>query len=155
VLRVRHHGPAASRDRGRGLRGLQGPLPAAVDLVREGAVRRLHDQFLNQGHHPMLGYSGIGRWGGMALVLALGLARSAFAAGFVTQSFPVPVAVEKERVRTSMRLQLDVQRYGLPFETFAGGQLDAAEVAFREFMTALRAGDVARTAALRPGDAPD
>jgi hypothetical protein len=100
---------------------------------------------------------GIGRWEWAALAVAifLGVSPSARAAGFVTQSFPVPVSVEKERVRSSMRLQLDVQRYGVPFDAFAAGQLDGSETAFRDFMTALRAGDVAKTAALRPGDAPD
>ena len=106
----------------------------------------------------MWGHSmGLGRWGWAALALAivLGAPPAARAAGFVTQSFPVPVSVEKERVRTSMRLQLDLQRYGVPFDAFAAGPLDGAETAFRDFMTALRAGDVAQTAALRPGDAPE
>ena len=94
-------------------------------------------------------------WGAACAVAALVSAASAAAAGFATQSFPVPVSVEKERVRTAMRLQFDIQRYGVPFDVFAAGALDGSETAFRDFMTALRAGDVAKTAALRPGDAPD
>src|SRR5262249_3759000 len=98
------------------------------------------------GHYPMLGYSmSMGRWGWAALALAVVLApSSAFSAGFVTQAFPVPVSVEKERVRTAMRLQFDVQRYGVAFDAFAAGPLDGPETAFRDFMTALRAGDPAK-----------
>ena len=97
-----------------------------------------------------------GRRAGFALLVSalLGVS-SASAAGFATQVFPVPVSVEKERVRSSMRLQLDVQRYGVPFDAFAAQHLDPAESAFRDFMTALRAGDVAKVATLRRGDTPE
>jgi hypothetical protein len=88
---------------------------------------------------------------GAALALAPAVTS---AAGFATQAFPVPVQIEKGRVRSSMVLQFDIQRYGVPFDTFAAGVLDAPETAFRDFLTALRAGDAARLAAFRPGEPP-
>ncbi len=88
---------------------------------------------------------------GTALVLG---ASSASAADFVARAFPVPVGIELQPVRSSMALEFEIQRYGVPFDTFATRPLDAAETAFRDFMTALRAGDAARLALLRPGDRP-
>src|SRR6266446_917782 len=92
-----------------------------------------------------------GRWAGVAALLLLAPA-VASAAGFVTQAYPVPVQVENDRVRSSMLLRFDVQRYGVPFDTFAAGVLDPQETVFRDFFAALRAGDVARVAAFRAGE---
>lgn len=79
----------------------------------------------------------------------------AAAAGFVGQAYPLPQRVERDhRVRTSLLLQFDIERYGQSFELFAARRLDAFETVFRDFVRALLAGDVASAAALRPGEAP-
>ena len=101
--------------------------------------------------------SDVGRGTSAALTAAAALAcaASVSAAGFGTQAFPVPVQVERERVRSALLLQLDVERYDLPYDVFAARAHDAAERAFVDFMSALRRGDAAALATLRPGDAPD
>jgi hypothetical protein len=91
-----------------------------------------------------------------AVLMLLLAAQAAVAAEFRTQSLPVPVSIEGERVRTSLLLQFELERYGVPFNSFAtGGNLDASEIAFRDFVLALRAGDAARVAALLPGGKPE
>lgn len=92
-------------------------------------------------------------WGLAALALAG--PPPARAAGFVGQAFPVAQRVDREaRVRTSLLLQFDLERYGRPFEEFAAGRLDAQEALFRDFIQALRAGDTAKIAPLRRGEDP-
>src|SRR5262245_56603557 len=77
------------------------------------------------------------------------------AADFIRQCFPVPISIEGERVRSSLLLQFDIERYGVPFEAFASGRLDNFETSFSDFVQALRAGDKAKVAALPPGDQPE
>ena len=86
------------------------------------------------------------------LALAFFAPSSTKAAGFNTLSFPVAINVDGERVRSSLFIQFEIERYDVAFEAFASGRLDAFETAFRDFMLALRAGDAAKVAALRPGD---
>jgi hypothetical protein len=90
-----------------------------------------------------------------ALALALAAPLSAAAAGFTTQSLPVPVGVEGGRVRSSMLLRFEFERYGVPFDTFASGSRDRFESTLRDFVLALRAGDSAKVLTLRPGDKPE
>ncbi len=86
--------------------------------------------------------------------LALSLAWPASAAGFSGQAYPLPQRIDREgRLRTGLLLQFDIERYGMGFEEFAGRSLDASESAFREFTRGLLAGDAARVAAFRPGEA--
>lgn len=100
---------------------------------------------------------GVAGLAAQALLLALFSAAtpSARAADFVTQSFPVPISVEGERVRSSLLIQFEIQRYGVPFDAFASGNLDSFETAFTDFMQALRAGDAAKVASLQPGAKPE
>jgi hypothetical protein len=95
-----------------------------------------------------------GAWALGALLVGLTASTpSAGAAGFVGQSFPVAQRVDRQgRVRTALLLQFDVQRYGLTFEQFAAGKLDAHETAFRDFVLALEAGDAVKAATWRPGE---
>lgn len=87
------------------------------------------------------------------LGLALLGAGPGWAAGFVGQAYPLPHRVDRERVRTSLLVQFDIERYGQPFAAFAARHLDPFEATFRRFVQALVAGDVAAVAALRPGEA--
>lgn len=91
----------------------------------------------------------------LAVVLMVAAAPYSSAAGFSARSFPVPISVERERVRSALLVEFEIERYDLPFDTFAGSKLDTFEAAFKEFMLALRAADATRLAALRPGDKPE
>ena len=83
------------------------------------------------------------------------VASSVSAADFRRQTFPVPIRVEGERVRSSLLLQFEIERYDLQMESFGKRALDKFESSFLSFVLALRSGDVAKIAALRPGDKPE
>jgi hypothetical protein len=88
----------------------------------------------------------------LALTLVFAAPYSVSAADFNVQTFPVPIRVEGERVRSSMFLQFEIERYGLPMDAFAKRRLDNFEMTFLSFMQALRSGDVAKVMVLRPGE---
>lgn len=93
----------------------------------------------------------------LAAAAALGpLATTSPALGsaFSSEPLPVPVSIDGERIQSSMFLQVELERYGIPFDAFSNGTLDSFETAFRDFVLALRAGDPAKLAVLRPGDKP-
>ena len=75
--------------------------------------------------------------------------------GFITESLPLPISVDGKQIPSSILLQFDIQRYGIPLEVFAAKQLDTDQKTFRDFVFALRTGDLAKVAALRPGDKPE
>ncbi len=71
------------------------------------------------------------------------------------ETHPVPISIDGTRVRSGLLMQFEIERYDVPLETFGGRALDASDKAFRDFMAALRSGDVAGVAAWRPAQSRD
>jgi hypothetical protein len=91
----------------------------------------------------------------LALALVVVAPSTLRAATFTTQSFPVPISVEGERVSSSLLLQFEIERYGFPFEAFAKGRLDRFETLLRDFVLALRTGDLTKVTAMEHADNPE
>jgi hypothetical protein len=87
----------------------------------------------------------------MTILLHGGAARS-FESDFKPKSFPVPITIEGERVRSSLFIQFEMKAYGEAFDGWARHPLDAVETAFETFTRSLQAGDVSKVAAMRPGE---
>ncbi len=98
------------------------------------------------------GRAGIGLALALGTILAPAGAAPAPAAEYVMETHPVPISIERERVRSALLMQFEIERYGVPLEAFGKRPLDGSEKAFRDFMAALRAGDAVALAALRPAE---
>src|SRR5215813_13943582 len=60
----------------------------------------------------------------LAAAAALGpLATTSPALGsaFSSEPLPVPVSIDGERIQSSMFLQVELERYGIPFDAFSNG----------------------------------
>lgn len=88
----------------------------------------------------------------MTIMLCVSFAR---AANPSVQTFPVPIGVDGSPICSSMLLQFRYQPYDVPCESFSADRVDRYEVAFRDFITALRHGDTKKVSTLRPGDRSD
>ncbi|MGP6157514.1 MAG: hypothetical protein ACLPYS_08415 [Vulcanimicrobiaceae bacterium] len=85
----------------------------------------------------------------LALTLALVAAPAgAFAQGFEHAALPIPVEIDGRPVHSTLYFDMEMKRYGVPFDTFAAGPLDKAQTMFAAVVQAIRKQDVAKFASI-------
>src|SRR5438552_3489970 len=69
------------------------------------------------------------------------IALSAMSATLETGSFPVPIPVDHEPVRSSLLIKCRFKRYDMPFPQFQNQDLDQTEQAFSRLVVAIKGND--------------
>lgn len=79
-------------------------------------------------------------WIAMVACLAL-FAGSAAAQQFAVRSFPLPISIDGEHIRSGVFLQFEMKDYGVPFSKFSASRLDAREAVFVELVRGIQRKD--------------
>lgn len=94
-----------------------------------------------------------GRRSATALLLALflvlpGLPNYVFGQGFSRVSVPIPVEIDGRPVHCPLYLKFEMKSYNIPFDQFAAGPLDKAQMMFVTAVQAIRKSDAAKFASV-------